>query len=123
MLLVAKGDNSSQDGDVGGGDYATTEVTQNAVYLEVPITVAYTIQLGRRFNITLNTGPYIACGLGGKSKLETNATIGGSPISGGFEKVRLKLSNDSTMVGCLAYVMDFLRHYLPEFSLISVCVT
>lgn len=86
VLLVAKGDNSSQDGDVGGSDYATTEVTQNAVYLEVPITVAYTIQLGRRFNITLNTGPYIACGLGGKSKLETNATIGGSPISGGFEK-------------------------------------
>ncbi len=86
VLFVSKGDVLSQDGDVGDGDYANTEATINAVYMEIPITAAYKIQLGRRFNITLNTGPYIAFGLGGKSKLETNATIGGSPISGGFDK-------------------------------------
>lgn len=86
VLFVSKGDVLSQDGDVGGGDYANTEVTINAVYMEIPIMAAYKIRLGRKFHITLNTGPYMALGLGGKSKLETNATINGSPISGGFEK-------------------------------------
>lgn len=85
LLIISKGDESTTGTvDIGGGDTGETTVTENAIYLEIPITAAYRLNL-KKVSFVFNAGPYLAFGLGGKSKLETNATIFGSEIGGGYE--------------------------------------
>ena len=45
------------------------DATVNAYYLEVPVMAAYRIPLPRTM-LLLNAGPYLACGVGGKTKID-----------------------------------------------------
>lgn len=42
----------------------------NAVYLEVPVMAAARFNVANNTNLVLNAGPYLACGVGGKTKID-----------------------------------------------------
>ncbi|CCY90348.1 putative outer membrane insertion C-signal [Bacteroides sp. CAG:1076] len=85
LLFLSKGDKCSTSGDVGDGDVATVETTENAIFMEIPVMAGYRLNIADNFNLTFNAGPYFAFGLGGKSELGMDATLWGSPIGGGYE--------------------------------------
>ena len=39
----------------------------NELYLQIPVRVAARLPLGKDYHASLNVGPYIACGVGGKT--------------------------------------------------------
>ncbi|WP_102406172.1 porin family protein [Parabacteroides bouchesdurhonensis] len=45
-------------------------VTMNELYLELPILAAARFNIGTNTKLIINAGPYIACGVGGKTKLD-----------------------------------------------------
>lgn len=47
------------------------KTTFNPLYLELPVNVILRLPLESKNNIFINAGPYIAMGIGGKSKVET----------------------------------------------------
>ena len=69
LLFLSKGDKCSKSSNVGDGDVATVETTENAIFLEIPVMAGYRLNIAENFNLTFNAGPYFAFGLGGKSKL------------------------------------------------------
>ena len=76
----------------GGSGNATYKVTFNPLYLEVPVNVIARLPIGTTGNIFIHAGPYIAMGIGGKSKFE--GQLGG--ISGSHtEKIKFT-STDPT---------------------------
>ncbi len=44
------------------------KVTYNPLYLQLPATIAYKFDLGSNTRLVLNVGPYVAYGIGGKTK-------------------------------------------------------
>lgn len=60
------------DGEIDLGDYdiLAAEVTVNANYLQLPVHVAYKIDVMPGTKVVLHGGPYIAYGIGGKTKAE-----------------------------------------------------
>lgn len=49
-------------------DIENTEVSTNAMYLQLPIHLGYKIEVAPRTKVHFNAGPYMAYGIGGKSK-------------------------------------------------------
>lgn len=85
LLFLSKGDKCSKSSNVGDGDVATVETTENAIFLEIPVMAGYRLNIAENFNLTFNAGPYFAFGLGGKSKLGMDSGLWGSSIGGGYE--------------------------------------
>lgn len=56
---------------------ADAELKINQLYLELPVNVQLRFNLTDNINFIAATGPYLACGVGGKAKLEGNASIAG----------------------------------------------
>mgnify|MGYP002224563915 CR=1 FL=1 len=48
---------------------ADADVKINQLYLELPINVQFRFNLADNTNLVIATGPYLACGVGGKTKL------------------------------------------------------
>ena len=55
-----KGDKCSKSSNVGDGDVATVETTENAIFLEIPVMAGYRLNIAENFNLTFNAGPYFA---------------------------------------------------------------
>ncbi|MDL2315138.1 PorT family protein, partial [Bacteroidales bacterium OttesenSCG-928-C19] len=59
---------------VGTDNKATLKTTQTPMYLQLPIHIGYKFNITDKINIILETGPYIAFGLGGKVKQSLDGT-------------------------------------------------
>lgn len=57
---------------IGGSGKPNETHTYNQLYLQVPIHVAYKVNVGENNNIIFSFGPYFAYGIGGKSKRKLN---------------------------------------------------
>ena len=62
---------------------ADADVKINQLYLELPINVQFRFNLADNTNLVIATGPYLACGVGGKTKFDGGASIGGIAVNGG----------------------------------------
>ena len=71
----------------GGSDYVKS--TFNPLYIEVPLNLVVTVPLEKKSGIFFNAGPYIAIGVGGKSK--TDSKFG--PLTSS-SSTSIKFSND-----------------------------
>ncbi len=66
----------SQKGAKYSGDYkgniadADADVKINQLYLELPINVQFRFNIADNTNLVVNAGPYLACGIAGKSKMD-----------------------------------------------------
>jgi hypothetical protein len=72
----------------GGNDYVKS--TFNPLYVELPLNLVITVPLEKKSGIFFNAGPYVAVGVGGKSK--TDSKIG--PITSSSSS-SIKFSNDN----------------------------
>ena len=54
----------------------------NQLYLELPINVQFRFNIADNTNLVIATGPYLACGIGGKAKFDGKASVGGINING-----------------------------------------
>lgn len=72
----------------GGNDYVKSKF--NPLYLEVPLNVVLNVPLQNKTGLFFNAGPYIAIGVGGKSKTDTKL---GALTSSSESKI--KFSNDN----------------------------
>ena len=59
---------------------------RNQLYLELPINVQFRFNIADNTNLVIATGPYLACGVGGKAKFDGNASVGSVEVNGS-EKV------------------------------------
>lgn len=84
--LLFTGRGSRTESNFGSGDYVRT--TFRPYYLELPLNLVVMAPVGKS-GIFFNAGPYIAMGVGGKSKIESK--IG--PLSSTSES-DIKFSND-----------------------------
>lgn len=71
LFFSQKGCKSSESEDI----YGTTikgEIKSNQLYLEVPINAQARFKVTDKINVTVCAGPYLACGIGGKTKMEAS---------------------------------------------------
>lgn len=61
---------------------ADTDVKINQLYLELPINVQFRFNIADNTNLVIATGPYLACGVGGKTKFDGGASVGSINITG-----------------------------------------
>ena len=54
----------------------------NELYLQIPVRVAAWLPLGKDYHASLNVGPYIACGVGGKTSGSIPYYYSGSSADG-----------------------------------------
>ena len=96
---------------IGGVSYTTKYKSSVAMdYLDVPINLVYTTGGDNGFQVFV--GPYVAFGIGGKVKGETETTGGGQTIKNDFDgdvkfKGDVKESDDSEDIGAFAKPLDF----------------
>lgn len=66
-------------GNVGVGNLASAsdEVKVNQLYLEIPVNVQFRFDVADNIDLLFATGPYLACGVGGKIRNEVNVNVGG----------------------------------------------
>lgn len=64
LFFMTKGAKIVIDTDVLRG-----EITVNQMYLQLPVTAAYKLSVNDNLKIVFNAGPYVAYGIGGKTKL------------------------------------------------------
>lgn len=60
---------------------ASGEVRANQLYLEIPVNVQFRFDVADNIDLLFATGPYLACGVGGKTKTEVNVNVGGFEAS------------------------------------------
>ena len=65
-----------------GAKYSSADVKINQLYLELPINVQFRFNIADNTNLVIATGPYLACGVGGKAKFDGKASVGGINING-----------------------------------------
>lgn len=95
LLLTGRGSKTESSFPLTNPD-AVTHVTSkfNPLYLEVPLNLILKFPLGLGTGLYFNAGPYIAMGVGGKSKVETSGGIAGSTKS--EEKIEFTNSDPFT---------------------------
>lgn len=68
---------------IEGGDVMVNgKVTVNQSYLQLPVYAAYKIEVVPGTKIVFNAGPYLAYGVGGKTKFDGSISIPGEAASG-----------------------------------------
>lgn len=65
----------------------------NELYLQIPVMAAARLHLGEHYHASLNFGPYIACGVGGKTSGRIPYYSGGSS-SDGYYRFRIDTFGD-----------------------------
>lgn len=85
LLLTGKG--SKAETYFNSGNY--TKARFNPIYIEVPLNAVVKIPLEKKSNVFFNAGPYVAMGIGGKSKRESKV----GPIMSTSSN-SIKFSND-----------------------------
>ena len=64
----------------------------NELYLQIPVRVAARLPLGKDYHASLNVGPYIACGVGGKTASRIITAAAPPTETGGSRWIRLVAS-------------------------------
>lgn len=77
LYFTAKG--AKYDGSIG--DLAG-DVTFNPMYLQLPVHYAYKIDISPATRFVLHAGPYVAYGIGGKSKLSASTSDASGEVDG-----------------------------------------
>ncbi|MGL5637075.1 MAG: porin family protein [Bacteroidales bacterium] len=71
------------DSDYDGSFFdAKAGIKINQLYLELPVNVQFRFNVSDNTNILIATGPYFACGVGGKTKFDGSASIDGINMNG-----------------------------------------
>ena len=83
---------------------ADADVKINQLYLELPINVQFRFNIADNTNLVIATGPYLACGVGGKTKFDGGASVGSINIGLGVEFGRILVGLDTQLGFCK--VMD-----------------
>lgn len=66
------------------GDSDLLDLTVNQLYLEVPLMATARVDAGNGLGIVFNAGPYLACGVGGKTKVSgSNAELSSDTFGDG----------------------------------------
>ena len=82
---------------IGGRD--DMDYVQNAgmneLYLQIPVRVAARLPLGKDYHASLNVGPYIACGVGGKTSGSIPYYYSGSVVGIALEYRRLVIGAEA----------------------------
>ena len=86
LLLTGRGSKAETYFN-GGNDYVKTKF--NPLYIEMPLNAVVKIPLEKESNVFFNAGPYVAMGIGGKSRQESKF---GPLMSSSTETI--KFSND-----------------------------
>lgn len=77
------------------------DISENRMYLELPVMMAYRLDLSQRFKLVLNGGGYIGYGIAGKYKNKikntTTAKIEENTFSSGTEKFDVGLGAGTTL--------------------------
>lgn len=71
---------------IGGKDEISYvgKATLNELYLQLPVMIAAKLQLGEDYRAAFSFGPYIACGVGGKTSGQIYEDYSSSRPSGGY---------------------------------------
>lgn len=115
LFFVRKGTTSSIGENIGGTLF-TIKQTINANYLELPIMAAYRISLPAT-NVVLNAGPYLAYGLNGKCKFESDE---GKTKINTFSKDALKRFDCGLGVGVAFEFGKFIAGIDANFGLVNI---
>ena len=86
LLLTGRGSKAETYFN-GGNDYVKS--TFNPLYIELPLNLVVTVPLEKSSGIFFNAGPYVAVGIGGKSKTDSKVGLITSSSSSS-----IKFSND-----------------------------
>lgn len=86
LSFTTKGAKVKGSGTIDGY-YFEGSLKVNQSYLQVPIMGAYKLEVAPDTKIVFSAGPYLAVGVGGKSKLKGRLTIGGDAGYDADEKV------------------------------------
>mgnify|MGYP003191718350 CR=1 FL=1 len=89
---------SGFDGNIIDAD---ADVKINQLYLELPVNVQFRFNIADNTNLVIATGPYLACGVGGKAKFDVDA---GWNIGLGVEFGKILVGLDTQLGFCK--VMD-----------------
>ena len=81
IVFSQKGQNIQVD-LIGNIIDADADVKINQLYLELPVNVQFRFNIADNTNLVIATGPYLACGVGGKAKFDGDASVGGIHING-----------------------------------------
>lgn len=73
LFFTNKGAKAEGDVSLGDTDLVNGEATMNANFLQLPIHIAYKIDVMPGTRVVLHAGPYIAYGIGGKTKFEVSS--------------------------------------------------
>ncbi len=79
LSFTAKG-SKIDDFDAGrtiGGDGRGTTHTFNELYIQMPLYAAYKVNVSENFGIVIGAGPYMAYGIGGKTKKKLHKAVFG----------------------------------------------
>lgn len=79
LSFTTKGAKVEGESNIGGDVITRGKLTVNQMYLQLPVYAAYKIEVMPGTRIVFNAGPYVAYGVGGKTKLSGSIPI----INGG----------------------------------------
>ncbi|MGL5786208.1 MAG: porin family protein [Bacteroidales bacterium] len=85
LFLSQKGSRASED-FVFDDIMLKGDVTVDEIYLELPVNAQLKFKVDKKTNFIIATGPYIACGVGGKTTVK---------LSSGYDKAKDKLDTFS----------------------------
>lgn len=77
LFFTTKG--AKYDGSFGS---VSGEVSVNPMYLQLPVHYAYKIDVSPGTRVVLHAGPYLAYGIGGKSKVKVSSSEGSTETDG-----------------------------------------
>lgn len=76
LLFISKGADMTMNTSLtlsdGTGISTMSKMTATQNYLEIPITMKYRLPISSKLNLTMALGPYLACGISGKTKISTS---------------------------------------------------
>lgn len=75
LFFSQKGSAYSKNIDFGKNTHSKTDLIINQLYLEIPINAQFRFEVSDNVNIVFATGPYLAVGVGGKTRFETESDL------------------------------------------------
>ena len=94
--------------------------TVNAMYLELPIMAAARFNVANNTNIVISAGPYLACGVGGKSTVELDSGAEMSVKTFGDNGLNLKRFDAGLGLGVAAEFGQIIAGLEGQFGLVDV---
>lgn len=99
-----------------GKGYKVSHIKAKAHYLEIPLLAAFKVPISDNVNFVANAGPYLAFGLGGKTKTEDKGTLVGTNY---FGEGKAKRSDLGLQYGIGAEFNNILLNLTGQHGFIS----